>query len=124
MAWMLAEPPKAESDSYTFKDWIEQLWKYIKFSSGVVSVTTDYQAKMTDTFILVDATAGNRIITLPFATGNLGKQFIIKKNDASGNTVTAIRRNTETIDGATNVVTATKTTVIRVVSDNSNWFLW
>lgn len=124
MAWRIGEPPKASADSYTYKDWINKLYQYLTFASNVVSVTSNYEAKMTDKYILMDATAGVRTVLLPFAAGNLGKEIIIKKNDATGNSVTANSRGSELIDGSASVSTTTKLSTIKVVSDNTNWFIW
>lgn len=124
MAWRIGEPPKAEADSYTYKDWVTKLYQYLSFSSNVISSASNYEAKMTDKYILIDATSGVRTVLLPFAAGNLGKEIVIKKNDASGNSVTALPRGSETIDGAVSVSTTTKLATIKVVSDNTNWYLW
>lgn len=124
MGWRITEPPKADANSYTYKDWIIKVYQYLVNSSLVITTASDYQARMTDKYILVDATGGARTITLPFASTNLGKEIVVKKIDASGNSVFAISRGSETIDGAASVSTATKLATIKVVSDNSNWYLW
>lgn len=124
MSWQPEQPPKADANSYTAKDWLFQIWKFLKFGSNTVTVTSNYNAKMEDTYILMSAAAGVRTVTLPFASGNNGKEIIIKKTETSGNTVTALPRGTETIDGAASAATALRATPIRLVSDNSNWILW
>ena len=124
MAWQLSEPPKAEADSFAAKDWLYQVWKFLKFGSNTTAVSVDYSAKMEDKYILMSCAGGARSVTLPFATGNRGKEIIIKKTEASGNAVTATPRGTETIDGAASASTAVRATPIRLVSDNSNWHLW
>lgn len=124
MAWLLSEPPKAKADDYSFKDWIYQVWKFLKFSNNTVSVSANYSAKMEDHFIFVNASGGARDVTLPFAKGNRGKEIIIIKIESSGNAVSALPRGTETINGAVSASTSTRTTPIRVISDNSNWILW
>jgi hypothetical protein len=79
---------------------------------------------MEDMFILVNAGSGSVTVTLPFAAGNKGKEIIVKKIEASGNSVVAAARGTETIDGAATASTAVRATPIRIVSDNINWHLW
>lgn len=124
MAWRLEGPPQVPADSYSFKTWVLKVWQYLQADSNVVSVSTAYSAKMTDKVILVDATAGSVTVTLPVATGNMGKTLVIIKSDSGGNSVVASRTGTESVNGGTTVSTTTKTDVIRVVSDNSNWFRW
>lgn len=124
MAWRIDQPPKAQADSWTYKDWVRQLWQLVDFTNTVVRVSANYEAKMSDHFILMNASGGNRQVLLPLASGNLGKEIIIKKTESSGNSVTAIPRGTETIDGASSAATTAMTTVIRLKSDNSNWILW
>lgn len=124
MSWQLDQPPKAEANSMTYKEWIFKIWKFLKFDSNVVTVSADYSARMEDKFILMSASTGARVVTLPFASGNLGKVIIIKKTDATANSVTATPRGTETIDTAASAATTARATPIRLVSDNSNWILW
>jgi hypothetical protein len=64
-----------------------------------VAVDGDYTAGEGDYLILVDATAGDVVIDLP--AGRLGKQLVIKRQDASGNDVNIVPSGTETIDGDT-----------------------
>jgi hypothetical protein len=69
----------------------------------------------------IDATAANRIITLPTAAGITGRQYIIKKIDSSANTVTIEAAGTETIDGALNVILYAQWDYIIVISNGTNW---
>jgi hypothetical protein len=124
MSWQLAQAPKADANSYVARDWLFQLWKFLTFGSNVVSVINNYNALMEDKYILMNASGGVRTVLLPFASSNMGKEIIIKKTEASGNSVTALPRGTETIDGAASAATTTRATPIRLVSDNSNWILW
>jgi len=64
-------------------------------------VTSNYTALMSDSIILVDATAGEITITLPAAAVATGLTFIIKKIDASSNFVRT--SSAELIDGEANV---------------------
>lgn len=100
------------------------MFQFLKYGNNVVSVSAAYSAGMTDKFILVNATAGAVNITLPFASGNLGKEIAIIKTDATGNAVTATPRGLETVNGAGSASTTAKLTPIKVVSDNSNWIIW
>lgn len=125
MSWLPSEPPvAADANSYPFKDSILKIYQFLKFNSEVVIVSANYSAKMQDKYICMSAASGNKSVTLPFAFGNKGKEIIIKKTEGSGNSVTALPRGTETIDGFASVATSTRTTPIRLVSDNTNWILW
>jgi hypothetical protein len=124
MSWQISEPPKADANSFAARDWLYQIWKFITFNSNITIVSADYNARMEDKYILMSAASGAKNIVLPFATGNSGKEIIIKKTEGSGNSVTATARGTETIDGSASVSTSVRGTPIRLVSDNSNWILW
>lgn len=70
--------------------------------TAVVTKSANYTATANDQVILVDCTGGAVTITLPaIATANRGKEYRIKKIDASGNAVTVARSGSDTIDGAT-----------------------
>lgn len=86
--------------------------------------TANYTALSTDYFIFGDATAGNITITLPTAVGLAGKVFVVKKIDASANTVTIDANSTETIDNALTVVIGTQYQSYSVVSNNANWWVY
>lgn len=58
-----------------------------------------------ETITRMDATSANRTVNLPPAIANeIGRVHIIRKIDASANTVTIARNGTDTIDGAASVV--------------------
>lgn len=70
--------------------------------------TADYTALLTDMLILIDATAGNVIVTLPKASTCGGKPFLVVKVDSSGNTVTVTSYAGDTIEGNATVVLSTQ----------------
>lgn len=78
----------------------------------VRAVTTTGNILLTDYFITVDATGGNVTLTLPAAStafGNaVGIQYVIKRIDNSGNTITIQRAGSDTIDGGTSVTLTTQ----------------
>jgi hypothetical protein len=70
----------------------------------------------TDTFISVNASGGNIVITLPTAGAcSDGKFYYIKKKDSTANTVTIVGSGVETIDGASSVVLDSAGQVINVI---------
>lgn len=83
--------------------------------------TADYTCTGGEYFLTVDATSGNVAIDLPQAVGQAGRTLVIKRIDASGNTVTINRHGLETIDGATSVSLVNQWEVIALISDGSNF---
>lgn len=74
------------------------------YLNPVRRITTSDSMTLNDTIVLVDATAGNVTFTLQAALQWEQKRLVIKKIDASANTVTIDGYSTETIDGATTKV--------------------
>lgn len=93
---------------------------------GVVSIVTktgDYTLTTSDDVVLVDASGGNRTITLPAVSGIAGTVYEVKKIDSSGNTVTLDGNGSETIDGQTTQVITAQYTSITVITDGSAWYI-
>lgn len=67
----------------------------------------------------VDATLGSIVIDFPTAVAN-GAWYIIKKIDATANTVTLNPSGAETIDGLSTQVIRFQNTSVDVYSDNTN----
>lgn len=99
----------------------------VSIAGGIVlpvsAVTTDYTALQSDYTIKVNATGGNRTITLPPAASNTGRIYIIKKTDASANTVIIDGNGSETIDGAATKVLSAQNEVVTIQSDSANWII-
>ena len=76
------------------------------------------------TLILVDASSGPVVVTLPEALVNSNKYYIIKKIDSSSNVVT-IKGNTpaETIDGEVTLELTLQYQYTSVVCDGSRWYI-
>ena len=85
----------------------------------LVSVDTTLDSR--DAVTLVDASGGNRIITLPAAAGISGARFGAKKIDSSANTVTLKAAGTAKIDGAATFVVSAQYGFVEVASDTTNW---
>jgi hypothetical protein len=86
-------------------------------------VTTTLNLALTDLHHLVDCnmTATGRTMTLPTAVGRAGKEFVIRKSDASANLVTIATTSSQTINGAAPGTLTAQYQFIRVVSDGANW---
>ncbi len=68
------------------------------------SVTADTTLDATHFFVDVDCTSDSIDITLPTVVGINGREYIIRKLDASANTVTITPDGTETINGSSDAV--------------------
>jgi carbohydrate esterase-like sialic acid-specific acetylesterase len=95
----------------------------------VDNITSDANLTVTEYFITVDATGGNITLTLPAASSvfgsSMGIQYVIKRLDASGNTVTVQRNGTpgtDTIDGATSFTIVGQYTVKEVQCISTSTF--
>ena len=88
---------------------------------AIVSKTANYTATAADQTILVSASGGAVVITLPAVAGCTGCVYNIKKTDSSVNTVTIDANSAETIDGQLTQVIATQYQCITVQSDGTSW---
>lgn len=77
----------------------------------------------TDTYIMCDATSGNVTVNLPALSTVANREYVIKKVDATGNTVTIDANSAETIDGATTQVLSTQYDYIRIIAGTSEWHI-
>ena len=85
------------------------------------SKTANYTATPEDDLILVDATSGAITITLYSAAGRIGNVITIKKVDSSSNIVTIATNGSETIDGQSDWALVNQYSLIKLVSDDTNF---
>ncbi len=90
---------------------------------AVATKTAAYIVTDADDVIRCDATLGAFTITLPTAVGITGRQFELKKVDASANAVTVDGNAAETIDGAATFALTAQYDAITVRSNGTNWDL-
>ena len=95
----------------------------IASSLPITSTNIDILLDTTYYTVKVDASNGNRIITLPTSFGMQGKIYNIKKMDATVNIVTIACSGGEVIDGSPTVIISAQYTTITVQSDNANWVI-
>lgn len=88
-----------------------------------VSVTSATHTPSTLRFMVVNATATNIAINLPDPSTNANKEYIVKRADATANTVTINPFGAETIDGNSSVSVNTQWEVVRLISNGTDWFL-
>lgn len=80
------------------------------------TTTVDYTPTLNDCLILADATSGEVEVTFPPADQWKDKLYIVKKIDASGNTVAGVG----TSEGAAKWTTTTRYGFQRFMSDGDN----
>jgi hypothetical protein len=87
------------------------------------TTATPYAVVDTDRMLLIDATAGAKIVDLPLAATAKWRILTVKKIDASGNTVTIDGAGGETIDDAATKVLTVQYQSIRIQSDGTEWWV-
>jgi hypothetical protein len=92
-------------------------------SLPIINTSSNLTLNATHYTVTVDASAGNRTITLPNAVGAAGRIYVIKKTDVTGNNVTIATTSSQTIDGAANKMISTQYAGYTVQSDNTNWMI-
>lgn len=97
------------------------VWQGLGVTHAIVTKTASYNATTSDHTIRVNATSGATTIALPSAATSTGRIYVIKKIDATGNTVTVDPNGSETIDGATTVVISTQYARTTVQSNGTSW---
>lgn len=90
---------------------------------ALVSKSAAYTALDTDTVIICDATSAAFTITLPAASGRIGKVYYVKKIDVSANAVTIDGNASETIDDTTTKVLSSQYDSVLIVGDGSEWWI-
>lgn len=83
-----------------------------------------YTALSTDVVILCDCTSGAMTVNLPaVASAGLGRRYVIKKIDSSGNAVTIDGNASDTIDGATTKSLATQYASATLLNSTTAWYI-
>lgn len=88
---------------------------------SVVSTAIDYGVTATDKYIFVSCTGGPRVVTLPSAGAQTGKEYTVKKVDATNNTVTIT--SPSLIDGVSSFALLVMNDSVDMVSDGTVWRL-
>ena len=92
-------------------------------ATAVASKTGAYTLTASDSIVIADATSGAFTVTLPTAVGIPGRQYTIKKKDASSNAITVGTTSSQTIDGSASYSLVAIWKFVTVVSDGSNWLV-
>jgi hypothetical protein len=82
-----------------------------------------YSAATNDQVILASAASGNVQINLPAVATVPGREYIIKKTDATANTITIQANGAETIDGQNTIAENIQYQSYTIVSDGNHWYV-
>lgn len=88
-----------------------------------ITTTVDLTLTISHTFVKADASSGPLTITVPPASANGGRLYLIKKIDPTPNTVTIEGDGDDTIEGASNAVLTVEGECIGINADSveDNW---
>lgn len=89
----------------------------------VTALSTNTTLNHVHDIVTMDATGGNRTLTLRPAARMKDTVYFVKKIDSSGNTVTIDGNSTETIDGAETKVLSNQWEVTQIISDGTRWYV-
>ena len=93
--------------------------------TGVMAATSAktaaYTANGNDYVIRCNATTAAFTVTLPAASSNTGRIYVIKKTDNSANAVTIDANASELIDGSLTVALTTLNQVVRLCCNGTGW---
>ncbi len=89
----------------------------------IVNVSSNYFAEVGNYVLLVDASVGTVIVTMPDPVEAIGKTISVCKVDNSANTVTISPNFIELIAGETSQTLLYDGEVLELVSDGTNWYL-
>ncbi|KKK44553.1 hypothetical protein LCGC14_3166900 [marine sediment metagenome] len=89
----------------------------------LITITSNTVLTLSNVVVLCDAAAENILVTLPTASGEVGRNYSIKKIDSTANLVTISGINSETIDDALIAVLTAQYESLPVVTDGSRWYI-
>lgn len=88
---------------------------------GTTTKTGNYTLTSSDHTVRADASSGSITLTLPDATANSGRVFVIKRTDNTANTVTINTTSSQTIDGSLTALINVQYVAITVQSNGTSW---
>jgi hypothetical protein len=86
----------------------------------IVTVTASVTLTANNTVVLVDSTSGNVTVTLPDATANSGRYYVIKRTVAA-NKVTIQPQSGQTIEGNPNTALTGAGSTDTIISNGTRW---
>ena len=92
------------------------------YSESFRNISSSTSVLSSDDILLVDCSSANIILTLPSAVSLGGKRFIIKRKSGNYNLIVSTTAS-QTIDGQSSFPIQHNYQAIKVMSDNTNWFI-
>lgn len=105
----------SDSGSYSFVN-------NLRMVNPIKTITSDYQLKETDLYIIVDTSAGNVIVNLIDALNHKGYDYTIIKGTSDSYTVTVVPYDSQTISGEVSQILYGEGDAMNIISDNKNWY--
>ncbi len=98
--------------------WFKKLYHWARGEANVNVATTATTLQVVDNFYYpVDCTSNSVAVTLPPVPSNHSKKYLIKKIDATANTVTISPGSGDTIDGVSSITISLQWDALFIVSD-------
>lgn len=91
-------------------------------STALANITANTTLSDVHSVVVCNANSASFTVTLPTASGIVGRQYVIKRTNSNANTVTVATTSSQTIDGGLTAV-LNYNQAITVVSDGSNWVI-
>lgn len=119
-----ANPQSLAELSRAVQKALDEVYRFLEvdLDNYVKTVTAAYTLTFEDFAIHADATGGAFTVTLLPAADARGRDYTIKKIDATAN-VTVAADGSETIDGAASVTLSTQWQAVTVRSNGTAWFV-
>jgi len=86
------------------------------------TVSSNYTFNSVDEVIFAETPVSDINIYLPLASGNGGKELVIKKTIGAHNVIVNTS-NSETVDGDSSLTISYNYESVHLISDNNNWFI-
>jgi len=112
-----------DDDEDVHYQWDGSSWDIVKIRRTIRATATNTTLLLSDSILNVDASGGDRTITLPPASTSVGIVFRVYKIDTSGNLVIIDGDGSETINGNTTVSIAKQYGNIAITSDGSDYII-
>lgn len=92
--------------------------------TSIITVSTNYSVDIYDDVIIGNAVDNEVVVILPTTSGNAGKEYKVKKTDASANTVVVSGAGSEDFDGQLVHTLSGQYDSSTYITDGSVWHLF
>lgn len=92
-------------------------------ATAITTKSANATISANESIIGCNAAGGNITLTLPSASGIVGRHYTVKKLDSSANMINVDAASSETIDGSASQALTAQYQVLKIVSDGTNWWI-